>query len=236
MDEQVRAPHGKATAMTQSVPPDAKESLVENSAATGGQPGRRGVRLAAWLVAGLLALLGAGYVVAHFVASDSAPRNASVNGVDIGGLGVPQATELLIAELGPGDREPVTITGEPGQQATIDPADAGLAVDYQATVHRAGADAAGPRVLVKVSPAAARPHQSFRSTANSWRLRSGRSPRTSPANRRTPASPPRAARCSGPDGTAPRWTSMAPPTPSPPPSARRFGVRRRAARPLPGGR
>lgn len=151
MDEQVRAPHGKATAMSQSVPPDAQESLVENSAATGGQPGRRGVRLAAWLVAGLLALLGAGYVVAHFVASDSAPRNASVNGVEIGGLSVQQATELLTAELGPGDREPVTITGEPGQQATIDPTDAGLAVDYRATVHRAGAGRSwDPRVLVKV--------------------------------------------------------------------------------------
>ena len=39
------------------------------------------VAAAPWIVAGLFALLGVAYVGAHFMASDTVPRNATVNGV-----------------------------------------------------------------------------------------------------------------------------------------------------------
>ena len=109
------------------------------------------VAAAPWIVAGLFALLGVAYVGAHFMASDTVPRNATVNGVPIGGLSVDEATAKLTAELSPADRAEFTLTGQAGQAVAILPADAGLQVDYRATVHQAGGGSTwDPRVLVRV--------------------------------------------------------------------------------------
>ena len=48
------------------------------------KPDRRDARIAVWAAGGLLVLLGVAYPVAHLMAADTAPRNASVNGVQIG--------------------------------------------------------------------------------------------------------------------------------------------------------
>ena len=109
-------------------------------------------KIAAWVIGGIVLLLGAAYIIAHLAANDSAPRNASVNGVPIGGLSVDEAVAKLTTELEPSDTAPVNLSGaDETQTAQIDPVAAGLSVDYLASVHRAGAGASwDPRVLAKV--------------------------------------------------------------------------------------
>lgn len=104
------------------------------------------------LIAGcLLGLMAVAYLVAHFMATDTVPRNASVNQVPIGGLSAAEATTRLAAELAPTDEAAFNLTGQPGQQVEIAPAAAGLSVDYAATVRQAGAGASwDPRVLLRV--------------------------------------------------------------------------------------
>ncbi len=115
------------------------------------KPDRRDARIAVWAAGGLLVLLGVAYPVAHLMAADTAPRNASVNGVQIGGMSVQEATETLTSRLSATDAAPLILAGEPGQQVSLDPASSGLAVDYQATVQRAGAGSSwDPRILIKV--------------------------------------------------------------------------------------
>ncbi len=104
-----------------------------------------------WITGGVLVLLAATYIGAHFMASDSVPRNATVSGVAIGGMDVTAATAKLSSELSSGDTEAFVLTGQPGQAVSVLPADAGLSVDYEATVHRAGAGPSwDPRVLIRV--------------------------------------------------------------------------------------
>ncbi len=118
---------------------------------TSGQRRNRGVVRAAWIVGGLLAVLAIGYLVLHFMASQTVPRDASVNQVPIGGLSVDDAVKKLEVELGPGDSAALTLTGQPGQSAELVPAEVGLDVDYVASVRRAGGGSSwDPRDLVKV--------------------------------------------------------------------------------------
>ncbi|GAA2181678.1 VanW family protein [Brooklawnia cerclae] len=113
--------------------------------------GRRPVVIASIIAGSLIVLLGIAYVVAHVLAQSAAPRNASVNGVAIGGLTSDEAVSKLTAELGPADSAAFTLTGQDGQSATIVPADAGLTVDYRATVRHAGVGAGwDPRDLIHV--------------------------------------------------------------------------------------
>ncbi len=87
--------------------------------------------------AGLLVLLGGGYLAGHFLAGDNLPRNASVSGVAVGGLTVQQAEARLREGLA--DRASRQLQLKAGDQTmTVAPADAGLDVDYQASVARAG--------------------------------------------------------------------------------------------------
>ena len=134
-----------------STQPD-EPTLAQASPVAGKTPARRRRRgLALGVGGGLVALLGVGYLAAHAMASDTVPRHASVNGVPIGGLGLQEAVDTLTASLGPTDSAVITVTGEPGQSASITPTDAGLGVDYAQTVRQAGAGGSwDPRVLVKV--------------------------------------------------------------------------------------
>ena len=86
----------------------------------------------------LLALLvGGGYAAAYVVSGDKVPRGTTVAGVDIGGRTHDAAVAAL--EEGLGDRAdrliPVSIDGDVQQVA---PDNAGLAVDYAASVDEAG--------------------------------------------------------------------------------------------------
>lgn len=89
-------------------------------------------------VLGLVLVAAAVYVGGYLVAGDDVPQNSSVAGVRIGGMTPQQAADKLEREVGPKANEPITIAG-PGKSVTLTPADAGLTLDYPATVDQAGA-------------------------------------------------------------------------------------------------
>ncbi len=99
---------------------------------------RKGPIITASVVGGLAVLAGATYVAGYVMAGDNTPRNASVQGVAIGGMTAEQAQAKLKAELGPKAEAAITVQGN-GKSATINPAQAGLTVDYAKTVEAAGA-------------------------------------------------------------------------------------------------
>ncbi len=91
------------------------------------------------MLGGLLLLLAAGYAAAYFVAGDKVPRGTTIAGVEVGGMTQDQARTAL--EDGLADRGDRTITVvHDGQSTTITPADAGLSVDYDASVADAGGE------------------------------------------------------------------------------------------------
>ena len=93
--------------------------------------------LVAAVVGGVLLLLGILYVASYVVAGDKVPKKAQISGVAVGGLSRSEAIQKLSVELGPRAAEPLTLTvGE--KDAQLKPADAGLTVDYAASVEAAG--------------------------------------------------------------------------------------------------
>lgn len=101
------------------------------------RPRRKGL-VVATIVAVLAVLVGGAYVVGYLMAGDKTPKNASVDGVAIGGLGHDEAVAKLAAELGDGFNTPITLTAD-GTSATVVPAESGMTVDFDATVSNAGA-------------------------------------------------------------------------------------------------
>lgn len=101
------------------------------------RPRRKGL-VVATIVAVLAVLVGGAYVVGYLMAGDKTPKNASVNGVAIGGMGHDEAVATLTAELGDGFNTPITLTAD-GTSATVVPAESGMTVDFDATVSNAGA-------------------------------------------------------------------------------------------------
>ena len=99
--------------------------------------GRKGLVVGA-VVAVLLVLVGGIYVAGYAMAGDRTPKNASVNGIAIGGLGHDEAVAKLTSELGTRFNTPITVRTD-GTAATIVPAEAGMTVDVDATVRNAGA-------------------------------------------------------------------------------------------------
>ncbi|MFC5177418.1 VanW family protein [Nocardioides taihuensis] len=89
------------------------------------------------LLAGLVVLLGGAYAAAYLVAGDNVPRGTTVAGVPIGGHSPAVARELLAEQLGPRATAPLTLVVD-GREVTVEPVEAGLDVDYGATVDAAG--------------------------------------------------------------------------------------------------
>ncbi|HEX5770866.1 MAG TPA: VanW family protein [Nocardioidaceae bacterium] len=94
-------------------------------------------RVIALLLVGLLVLFGGLYVAGYLFTGDRVPRGTTVAGIDIGGLRPAAAQTTLEDELSPRLEEPIVVAAD-GRRATIRPADAGLAVDYAASVEQAG--------------------------------------------------------------------------------------------------
>ncbi len=107
-------------------------------------PSRRG-RLIAAVVAGVLALLGIGYVIDLLATSGEIERNTTVAGVDVGGLTPDQAAQVLAERAMPTYGLPMTVDVH-GIPATIDPDEAGLSADVAATVEALGTRSANPFV------------------------------------------------------------------------------------------
>ncbi len=102
-------------------------------------PEREGGRLVLLVVVGLVLLLAAGWTAAYLVAGDKVPRGTTVAGVDIGGRSQSAAAEALESGLADRVNAPINVTIE-DQTVAILPEDAGLSVDYDASVAAAGAE------------------------------------------------------------------------------------------------
>jgi vancomycin resistance protein YoaR len=94
-------------------------------------------RVVLLLAAGLLALLGALYVAGYVVTGDKVPHGTTVAGVEIGGLEPAAARTALERQLGPRAERPIPVSAS-DHRTRIRPERAGLAVDYDESVARAG--------------------------------------------------------------------------------------------------
>lgn len=100
-------------------------------------PRKRGGLVVGAILGGLLVLLVGLYVAGYFMAGDKTPKNASVQGVAIGGMLPDQAVAKLKTQLGERFNTPITLSAD-GKSAKIVPAEAGMTVDFEATVAKAG--------------------------------------------------------------------------------------------------
>lgn len=110
------------------------DSTTDDRADRPRRPGR-----AVGIAAGALALvLLTGYGVGYGISGDRTPANATVAGVAIGGQSQAEAVATLERELGPRAAAPITVRiGSETKQ--VDPVQAGLTVDWAATVRASGA-------------------------------------------------------------------------------------------------
>jgi vancomycin resistance protein YoaR len=90
------------------------------------------------------------YLTGYLIAGDRLPKNAQISGVAVGGLERSEAIDKLTAELGARAAEPMNLTVS-GDETELEPADAGLAVDYVRSVDAAGAGTSlNPLRIVRV--------------------------------------------------------------------------------------
>lgn len=117
-----------ATLVRGPLPPDPSEPPAT---------GKRAGVIAAIVAGSVLALVGALYLVGYLMASDKLPKDAQIAGIAVGGLSTADATGKLQAELGDRASAPIAVTAG-DEKAVVSPADAGLSVDYAASVELAG--------------------------------------------------------------------------------------------------
>jgi vancomycin resistance protein YoaR len=108
-------------------------------------PNRRLVWI--FLLAGLAIFLLA-YIIAAVTAGSGVPRGTTVLGVDIGGMSRTEAVQTLRAELPARLPARIQVTAA-DKQIGIETAEAGLSVDYAATVSAAGKSSLNPIAVIK---------------------------------------------------------------------------------------
>ncbi len=114
--------------------------MAKNPRSTDGQSrDKAGGSVVVWLLLGLVVLFGGLYVAAHYAAGDKVPRNTTVSGVRIGSHPQAEASQRLEAGLADRVARDIATTVE-GETVAIDPATAGLQVDYDASVAEAGGE------------------------------------------------------------------------------------------------
>jgi vancomycin resistance protein YoaR len=85
------------------------------------------------ITAGVVVVLGGGYVGASYALADRVPRGTTVAGVDVGGLSTADAEAALTAALGDLSTQAIPVSAQ-DITGSIDPATAGLTLDVPATV------------------------------------------------------------------------------------------------------
>lgn len=95
-------------------------------------------KIVAASLGGLVALAGAAYVAGYSIAGENLPANTTISGVPVGGVDHDRAVEKLRAGLAGKVDAPVTLT-DGTTKAIVKPAEAGLGVDYEASIAKAGA-------------------------------------------------------------------------------------------------
>src|SRR3954468_7801181 len=98
---------------------------------------RAGGRAVVVVLLGLLVLAGGAYAAAYYLAGDNVPRGTTVAGVEIGGQDRDAAEAALRASLAERAEQPLSVRVD-GADHTVTPAEAGLSVDYAASVAAAG--------------------------------------------------------------------------------------------------
>ena len=117
-----------ATLVRGPLPPEPPENPPKSK--------RAGV-IAALVGGALIVLVGAIYLGAYLTAGDKLPKDAEIAGVAVGGLSTEAATKKLQAELGEQAAAPIAVTAG-DEKAEVSPSEAGLGVDYGASVELAG--------------------------------------------------------------------------------------------------
>src|SRR5690606_5260647 len=100
-------------------------------------------RTIALVVGGVVALLAVLYVADLAMSSGKVPRGVTVAGVEIGGTDLDAVESTLSAELTPRLDAPVTVTAG-DTQGEIVPSEAGIGIDWPATVDRVGSQPLNP--------------------------------------------------------------------------------------------
>lgn len=100
----------------------------------------RGGKIAAGVVGGVAVLAAGLYGVGYAVAGDKMPKNATIASIAVGGLTPSQAQTKLETEYAAIATKPIEVALDSEQKKTlsVDPAEAGLMVDYPATIAQAG--------------------------------------------------------------------------------------------------
>jgi vancomycin resistance protein YoaR len=102
------------------------------------------------VVGTVVVMLGAVYLVSFLMAGDKLPKNAQISGVSVGGLSRSAAVDTLTRELAPRAAQPIEVSVG-GKTSQILPPEAGLAVDYAASVDAAGGGRSfDPRKIFRV--------------------------------------------------------------------------------------
>ncbi|MFE4001663.1 VanW family protein [Nocardioides sp. YIM B13467] len=97
-----------------------------------------GTKVAAAIAGGVAILAFAGWAAAYAVAGEKIPEGTTVAGVDIGGMTANEAAPLLDQKFAPAHSQPINVTA--GDSTTeVNPADAGLSFDAEATIAKANA-------------------------------------------------------------------------------------------------
>lgn len=109
-------------------------------------PKRSRASLWTWICAvGALVLAGA-YVLVAWLTGRVMPQDATIAGVDVGGMSAEDARGTLDRELGDRAAQPLVLTAG-DQEATLEPSEAGLALDSAASVERAIGFTVDPRIV-----------------------------------------------------------------------------------------
>ena len=129
-----------ATVIRAPLPPDpdpAAEPTTPASSASLVSGGKKPTRLVAIVAGAIVVLVGAAYLIGYLMAGDKLPKNAQIAGVAVGGLTTEQAAQQLQSKLGERANAPIPVAAG-DQRAKVQPAKAGLSVDYAASVSAAG--------------------------------------------------------------------------------------------------
>lgn len=101
------------------------------------------LKVATGIVGGFLGLSALAYGADYALTQDQVPRGTTVAGVSVGGMSKEAASEKLSTELASRVTQPVMVMAG-NKQAKLDPATAGLSVNWEETVRSAGEPSLNP--------------------------------------------------------------------------------------------
>lgn len=104
---------------------------------------RQAMRRGGIIVGAVIGALGLIYGLDLLISSGDVPRGVTVAGVDVGGLSHEDAERTLRQEIEPRLNSPILLKIGPGEEK-LDPAAAGLGLDWKATLDRAGSQPLNP--------------------------------------------------------------------------------------------